>query len=208
MWRSRYWGRNVMEILDLIITLLIATGVPSIVCGALISRLDKKLEKKEQARAQHEVLLMTGIEASISLGEATARAVQRIPDAKCNGDMHEALDYATGVKHEMREFLKKQTLRWSDRRKHERASKTYRCEVDCNPVAYACFLRTDFCKDVVPSEFIQIYTVIMRFYFGTQAPRKRGEQMMKKLDSKAIRELFAINHQLPTVTSHPEPCQM
>ena len=78
-------------------------------CGALISRLDKKLEKKEQARAQHEVLLMTGIEASISLGEATARAVQRIPDAKCNGDMHEALDYATGVKHEMREFQKKQT---------------------------------------------------------------------------------------------------
>ena len=34
-----------------------------------------------------------------------------------------------------------------------------------------------FCKDVVPSEFIQIYTVIIAFYFGTQvAKKKEGEQ--------------------------------
>lgn len=38
--------------------------------------------------------------AALALGEATSRAVQRIPDAHCNGDMHAALEYAQKVKHE------------------------------------------------------------------------------------------------------------
>ena len=38
-------------------------------------------------------------------GKATAKAVQRIPDAHCNGDMHAALDYASKVKHAQREVV-------------------------------------------------------------------------------------------------------
>ena len=38
--------------------------------------------------------------AALALGESTARAAQRIPDAHCNGDMHAALEYAQKVKHE------------------------------------------------------------------------------------------------------------
>lgn len=41
----------------------------------------------------------------IALSEATARAVQRIPDAHCNGDMHKALEYAGRVKHAQKELL-------------------------------------------------------------------------------------------------------
>lgn len=41
-------------------------------------------------------------------GEATARAVQRIPDAHCNGDMHDALDYAADIKHKQKDFLTRQ----------------------------------------------------------------------------------------------------
>ena len=33
-----------------------------------------------------------------------------IPDAKCNGDMHAALDYAQKVKHEQKDFLNSQAL--------------------------------------------------------------------------------------------------
>jgi len=44
------------------------------------------------------------------LAEATASAVERIPDAHCNGDMHAALDYAAKVKHEQRDFLAKQGI--------------------------------------------------------------------------------------------------
>ena len=36
--------------------------------------------------------------------------MQRIPDAKCNGDMHAALDYAAKVKHEQKDFLTKQGI--------------------------------------------------------------------------------------------------
>ena len=63
----------------------------------------------QQRRTYEElgVLLMQGNGAAIALGEATARAVQRIPDAHCNGDMHAALKYATDIKHQQKEFLAK-----------------------------------------------------------------------------------------------------
>ena len=42
--------------------------------------------------------------------EATAKAVQRIPDAHCNGDMHDALNYAANIKHKQKDFLTKQGI--------------------------------------------------------------------------------------------------
>ena len=56
------------------------------------------------------VLLVQSTSASIALGEATARAVQRIPDAHCNGDMHDALNYAANIKHKQKDFLTKQGI--------------------------------------------------------------------------------------------------
>lgn len=65
----------------------------------------KEEERREKLREQQELLLVQGVGAAIALGEATAKAVQRIPDAHCNGDMHAALDYAAKVKHEQKDFL-------------------------------------------------------------------------------------------------------
>ena len=55
--------------------------------------------------------------AAIALGEATAKAVQRIPDAHCNGVRpldelreSEALHYASEVKHSQKDFLMKQSV--------------------------------------------------------------------------------------------------
>lgn len=70
----------------------------------------KKEKRREDLREQQELFLVQGINAAITLGEATARAVQRIPDAHCNGDMHAALDYAKKVRREHREFLEKQGI--------------------------------------------------------------------------------------------------
>ena len=66
--------------------------------------------EREQAREKGELCIINCINASLALGEATAKAVQRIPDAKCNGDMHAALDYAQKVKHEQKDFLNSQAL--------------------------------------------------------------------------------------------------
>lgn len=70
----------------------------------------QELDQREQVRYQHELYMMKSIDAAIALGEATARAVQRIPDAHCNGDMHAALNYAQKVKHDRKDFLNEQAL--------------------------------------------------------------------------------------------------
>ncbi len=104
-----------LNIWQLLIGFVAAMGIPSAAMGLIVRRLEKKINKKdsereEQDKAQKDliVLLVQSTSASIALGEATARAVQRIPDAHCNGDMHAALEYATSVKHKQKDFLTKQ----------------------------------------------------------------------------------------------------
>lgn len=112
--------------MDILTALLIAASVPSAITGFCFWCIERKIqkqdkrredkeqerredrEKRESLREQQELFLVQGVNAAIVLGEATARAVQRIPDAHCNGDMHAALEYATKIKHEQREFLTKQ----------------------------------------------------------------------------------------------------
>ena len=96
-------------------TLIFAIGIPSAITGFCFWMLEKKIErrqkeqdKKDDARKQNEIIDLKGINAAIALGEATARAVQRIPDAHCNGDMHQALAYAEKIKHEQKDFLTEQ----------------------------------------------------------------------------------------------------
>lgn len=71
---------------------------------------EEQAAKREQAREKNELFLVKAVGASLALGEATAKAVQRIPDAHCNGDMHAALNYAQKVKHEQKDFLNELAL--------------------------------------------------------------------------------------------------
>ena len=97
---------------------VVAAGIPSALVGLLIRRLNRHIDQrdaekdvKEAARLKHETMLIKLSMASLSLGEATAEAVQRIPDAHCNGEMREALDFAKSAKIEYREFEREQTAR-------------------------------------------------------------------------------------------------
>lgn len=110
-------------------TIVLAAGIPSAItafCFWLIEhrlmkheaaekeereKRQKDLDEKEEAREQLQVIIIQSVNASLALGEATARAVQRIPDAHCNGDMHAALKYASDIKHEQRDFLAKQGIK-------------------------------------------------------------------------------------------------
>lgn len=71
----------------------------------------KAVDEREVIREKNELCIINSVNAAIALGEATARAVQRIPDARCNGDMHAALEYAQKVKHEQKNFLNEQALK-------------------------------------------------------------------------------------------------
>ena len=92
-------------------------GVPTAVTGLFFWLLKRRIDKREDERAEIErarkeldVALIKGVNAAIALGEATAKAVQRIPDANCNGDMHDALNYAANIKHKQKDFLTKQGI--------------------------------------------------------------------------------------------------
>ena len=95
---------------------LAAAGIPSAVVGILVAQLNKKidkrekaLEEREQARIKSQTMTIKLIMAALSLGEATAEAVKRIPDTHCNGDMDGALEYAKKIKAEYRDFEHEQT---------------------------------------------------------------------------------------------------
>lgn len=90
----------------------ITSVVFSAIVGFLIWILEKKMEKRENIRAKKEedhnkflLAMLKGTSASMALSEAIAKAVQRIPDAHCNGDMHEALNYEQTIKHELKDFM-------------------------------------------------------------------------------------------------------
>ena len=100
---------------QMVLAFVAAMGIPSAIMGLIIWRLERRIDKQEKEQAAQEqgqkdlfVLVVQGTNAAIALGEATARAVQRIPDAHCNGDMHDALDYAADIKHKQKVFLTRQ----------------------------------------------------------------------------------------------------
>ncbi len=99
------------------LALIAAMGIPSSVTAFCfwniqrkITRRQKEEERKDAARRENEVIVIEGVNAAIALGEATARAVQRIPDAHCNGDMHQALQYAAEIKHKHKDFMTEQGI--------------------------------------------------------------------------------------------------
>lgn len=89
----------------------IPTGITGLAFWLLqrrITQRDAEQARRDEARLRNEVMLIQKVDAALCLSEATARAVQRIPDAKCNGDMSAALEYAKKVKHEHRKFMTEQ----------------------------------------------------------------------------------------------------
>lgn len=65
----------------------------------------KRAEEHDKAREELMIMLVQCSWASIALGEATARALQR---GHTNGDTEAALEYAAKTKHELKRFLAKQ----------------------------------------------------------------------------------------------------
>ena len=102
---------------------ILAMGIPSAVTGFLVWWLKRSIEKKdkqteERTKKEKEfaeerernteklmLMIMQTSRATNVLAEATARAVQRIPDAKCNGDMTKALEQAAKIQKEEQQFL-------------------------------------------------------------------------------------------------------
>lgn len=91
---------------------LITAGVPTAITGLLVWWIKKYIDRQEAKREERErntekliLMMMKTTRANNILATATARAIQRIPDAHCNGDMTTALDEAAQIQQEEKEFL-------------------------------------------------------------------------------------------------------
>lgn len=94
------------------VTFLIAMGIPTAITGLLvwwlkrhIDKRDKRAEEREKNTERLMLMIMQTSRATNVLAEATARAVQRIPDAHCNGDMTAALEKSAKIQNEEQQFL-------------------------------------------------------------------------------------------------------
>ena len=108
-----------MDLWQLLLTFGVPSTIMSIFAAVITRKLDKHqkdLEKaaevrriqtaeKEKRNEEFLLLMLQSTTAAVVLSEATAKAVQRIPDAHCNGDMHSALEYAAEVQQKQKDFL-------------------------------------------------------------------------------------------------------
>lgn len=97
-----------MEFLEIILMF----GVPSAITGFGIWLIKRKIEKNERQYNEKEnnlqdlVLMMLQTTRANAVGiTAVAKAIQRIPDAHCNGDMTKALEYMKAVQEKEKDFL-------------------------------------------------------------------------------------------------------
>ena len=73
----------------------------------------QEAERKEREKATQDLILLILQEnrSTNILAMATAKAVQRIPDAHCNGDMTKAIEDATKLQKAEKNFLFDQGIR-------------------------------------------------------------------------------------------------
>lgn len=97
-----------MEIWEIILLF----GVPSAITTFGVWLIKRKIEKNEKRYNEKEnnledlVLMMLQTTRANAVGiTAVAKAIQRIPDAHCNGDMTKALEYMKTVQEKEKDFL-------------------------------------------------------------------------------------------------------
>lgn len=87
-------------------------GIPSAITGLAIWWFKKRIEKNEAKAKEREsnleslVLMMMQTSRANTVGiTAIARAIQRIPDAQCNGDMTAALEEMDKIQKKEQQFI-------------------------------------------------------------------------------------------------------
>lgn len=97
---------------DTIIQLILLFGIPTAITSLGSFLIKRRVEKSEAEAKEREqnleslVLMMIQSSRANSVGiTAIARAVQRIPDAHCNGDMKAALEEMEKIQTKEQQFI-------------------------------------------------------------------------------------------------------
>ena len=102
-----------------LIQLLLTFGIPTALTGIAVWWFQRRVQANEKKAQEREsnleslVLMMMQTTRANTVGiTAIARAVQRIPDAHCNGDMTAALDEITKIQEKEKAFLMDKGLKY------------------------------------------------------------------------------------------------
>lgn len=97
-----------MEIWQILITF----GIPSAITGFGVWWIKRKIDRNEAKRKEHDanledlvMMMMSSTHANTVGITAIAKAIQRIPDAHCNGDMTEALKQMEAIQKKEQQFV-------------------------------------------------------------------------------------------------------
>lgn len=98
-------------------TNIICAAVPSLISGVGLSVISSNLKKHQENRMKQEAdhiksedHILNTLIATAEGTEAIARAIQRIPDAHCNGDMKAAIEKVESSLSEQRAFLREKAV--------------------------------------------------------------------------------------------------
>ena len=100
------------------VAFIASMGIPSAITGVAVWWLKKQMDKRDARNEEKErntermiLLIAQNSRATFTVAEATAKAVQRIPDAQCNGDMTAALEEAETIRKQEKEFMFEQGIK-------------------------------------------------------------------------------------------------
>lgn len=99
--------------------LILLFGIPSAITGIAVwwfkRRIERSEKKSQEQQENIEALIMMMIQSSKAnqIGiTAIAKAVQRIPDAHCNGDMTAALEEMETIQQKEKQFLMNKGIKY------------------------------------------------------------------------------------------------
>lgn len=97
---------------DTIVQLIMLFGIPTAITGLGVYFIKRRYIKNEAKQKEHEqnlealVLMMMQTSRANTVGiTAIAKAIQRIPDAHCNGDMTTALEEMEKIQRKEQQFI-------------------------------------------------------------------------------------------------------
>lgn len=99
-------------------TFILAMGIPSGLFGLALWYFKRRLDERDREQREREknresllLMMMQSSRANSVLCTAIARAVQKIPDAHCNGDMTAALEVMEQASRAEKDFLVSQGVK-------------------------------------------------------------------------------------------------
>lgn len=121
---------STIEPAEIAIAALAFFGVPTALTGFFVWLMQRRITKRDKQKADEEakkeaeqrekeqraaerdkrqedmqMLMMQSIRTCVILSTATAKAVQRIPSAKCNGDMTQALKDVAEIQAKQKQYI-------------------------------------------------------------------------------------------------------